>query len=157
MTYVLPGDVLLYATRGSFWSWAIKVKTWSPVSHCELAGPDDTALASRDGKGVNTYYPRRERDLYAVLRPVQPLDMAAVWAWHLTVRGQKYDWWGLMRFFTLGKQSMHKQFCSEYLTRALRHGGLEPFAPGYDADLVSPGMFLASSAFSTIWQAPEKD
>jgi hypothetical protein len=56
-----------------------------------------------------------------------------------------------MRFFTIGQQSMGKQFCSEYLTRALRKGGLEPFAEGYDADLVSPGMFLASPAFHAVW------
>ncbi len=147
-----PGDLLLYSTRGSIWSWAIKVKTWSQVSHCEVVGPDATALASRDGKGVNTYYPIRERDLYAVLRPVHPMDMGAAWQWHQTVIGQKYDWWGLMRFFTLGKPSLTKQFCSEYAVRLYRHGGIEPFTPDYDADLVSPGMFLASAAFTSVWR-----
>jgi len=29
-----PGDCLLYRTKG-FWSWLIRVKTFSSVSHCE--------------------------------------------------------------------------------------------------------------------------
>lgn len=151
MVVLHAGDVLLYASSG-FWAWTIKVKTWSEVSHVEVVGPDATALASRDGSGVDTYYPIRLDGLYAVLRPRQTPDMAAAWQWHRTVRGQKYDWWGLMRFFTIGQQSMHKQFCSEYATRLLRHAGIEPFAPGYDADLVSPGMFLSSPAFEEVWR-----
>lgn len=151
MRTMKPGDVLLYASYG-FWPWTIKVKTWSPVSHCEIVGLDNTALASRDGKGVNTYYPIRFNDLYAILRPIKEPDMRAGLDWHKTVIGQKYDWWGLMRFFTVGKQSLDKQFCSEYATRFLRKAGVEPFSPGYDADLVSPGMFLSSSAFDEIWR-----
>lgn len=149
----VPGDVLLYSGAG-FWSWAIKVKTWSDVSHCEMVGYDETAMASRDGEGVRTYWPIRSEGLYAVLRVRGGLafDFDAAWEWHKRQRGQRYDWWGLMRFFTLGDQTHDKQFCSEYLTRLLRAGGVEPFARGYDADLVSPGMFLASGALVEVWR-----
>ena len=150
-----PGDVLLYRGR-SVWSWLIRVKTWAPVSHVELvARAEDghlVSLASRDGQGVGTYRPIRIPDLYAVLRPARPLHWEGVWAYHRMHVGDDYDWWGLLRFFTIGRQSEHKAFCSEYVTRLLRHGGLDPFAVKYDADLVSPGMFLASPVLDEVWR-----
>jgi hypothetical protein len=69
------------------------------------------------------------------------------------VTGQRYDWLGLLRFFTLGQQSTDKQFCSEHATRFYRAGGFEPFSKHYDADLVSPGHFLSSAKFATHWRA----
>lgn len=148
---ILPGDVLLYRGTG-FWAWAIRVKTWGEASHCELANSGASAFASRDGKGVNTYpidlAPRR---LYAILRPLLPLDMAAVRAFHDGCLGQAYDWWGLFRFFTWGTQSLDKQFCSEYVMRLLRAGGCEPFTPHVDADLVAPGQFVMSPALRCVW------
>lgn len=148
---IRAGDVLCYRGRGLF-SWAIMVKTWAEVSHVELANSGASAFASRDGKGVHTYAidldPAR---LYAVLRPVQAVDMEAVRAFHSRCIGQKYDVWGLFRFFTWGKQSFDKQFCSEYVVRLLRHGGVEPFTPETDADLVSPGMMLTTPALRRVW------
>lgn len=146
---VQAGDVLLYQGTG-FWSRLIRIKTWSDVSHCELANSASSAFASRDGKGVGTY-PVREAGLYAVLRPVVPLDMDGVRQFHARCLGQRYDWWGLLRFVTIGKQSQDKQFCSEYVVRLLRSGGIEPFTPQTDADLVAPGQFLMSPAFRCIW------
>ena len=149
------GDVLLYAGHGLL-SWLIKVKTWSDVSHAELANSGASAFASRDGTGVRTYAidlsPGR---LYAVLRPVAPLAMDGVRAFHSRCLGQRYDVWGLFRFFTIGRQSHDKQFCSEYVVRLLRSGGLEPFTPQTDADLVAPGQFLMSPMLSLIWRREE--
>ena len=146
-----PGDVLLYRGRGLF-AWAIRVKTWQPVSHCELANSGASAFASRSG-GVHTYAidldPKR---LYAVLRPAWALDMAAVRRFHSGCVGQRYDWFGLFRFFVIGKQSQAKQFCSEYVMRLLRAGGLEPFTPGTDADLVAPGQFFMSPNLDCVWR-----
>lgn len=152
LSIVRPGDVLLYAGTG-FNAWVIKVKTWSPVSHCELALGGGQTAASRDGLGVGTYAVR-ENDLAYILRPDRPVNLAGVLAFHQQCLGQRYDWWGLLRFFTLGQQSQDKQFCSEYVTRLLRHGGLEPWQDAYDADLVSPGMFLCCSQLSRVWARP---
>lgn len=147
-----PGDVLLYSGTG-FFSTLIKVKTWSSISHVELvAEHGDVAYASRDGQGVGTY-PLRSEGLTHILRPRFVLNMVAIRRFHHSCLGQKYDWLGLLRFFTLGQQSMDKQFCSEYVTRLLRVGDLEPFSEDYDADLVSPGMFLASPVLETVWRA----
>ena len=148
---IQPGDVLLYSGHG-FNAWVISVKTWSKVTHCELALGGGLTAASRDGQGVNTYELRRE-DLVHVLRPDTPLDMTGVKVFHAACIGQAYDWLGLLRFFTLGEQSKDKQFCSEYVTRLLRHGQLEPFQDAYDADLVSPGMLLCSARLVRIWSA----
>lgn len=147
-----PGDVLLYSGTG-FWSRLIRIKTWSAISHCELvAEHGDVAYASRDGQGVGTYALRSE-DLTHILRPRFVLDMVRVRRFHHACMGQAYDWLGLLRFFTVGAQSQDKQFCSEYVTRLLRAGDLEPFAHDYDADLVSPGMFLASPVLDVVWRA----
>lgn len=147
------GDVLLYSGKG-FWSWLIKVKTWSAITHCEMANSDQSSLASRDGQGVNTYQFRHDR-LVAILRPVTPLRRLDVLKFHVRCCGQAYDWLGLLRFVTLGKQSQDKQFCSEYLVRLLRAGGCEPFTAQTDADLVPPGMLLASPALQLVWRAGE--
>lgn len=148
---VREGDVLLYRGTGLS-GFVIRIKTWSPVAHCELANSLGVALASRDGVGVRTFARMPDDRLYAVLRPRVPLHMAAVRAFHLRCLNQGYDWWGLLRFVTIGKQSMTKQFCSEYVMRLLRAGGCEPFTPETDADLVAPGQFLMSPALACVWR-----
>lgn len=152
-----PGDLLLYGKAGwktwfsDFPSRAIQVKTWSDVSHCEIVVDDQRSIASRNGIGVGIY-PRRTDDLRHVLRPVAEahFDMDAAMVWGRSCLGQGYDWWGLARFFTINEGDPSKQFCSEFATRFYRHGNLLPFHPDTDADLVSPGMFLSSVAFTHL-------
>lgn len=149
------GDVLLYRGTGVF-STLIRLKTWSDVTHVEVAGFDPTtAYAARDGQGVGTYDIRRD-DLYAVLRPRWRVNVRALRGFHERCchPPQGYDWWGLLRFFTFGQPSLDKQFCSEYATRLLRASGGDPFARDYDADRVAPGWFLAcpSSVMTTTWR-----
>lgn len=143
------GDTLLYAPS-SFWSYLIAIKTFNKVSHCECYVGQGQSVASRDGQGVNLY-PLRENGLTFVLRPNQPFDLDEALAWFTTVKGQQYDWKGLLRFFTWGKvggiDTQNKQFCSEMLCRLYRAGGLDPFN-GCDADSVSPAQFLYSSCFT---------
>lgn len=142
---LLPGDCLLYHGSG-FFSRLIQIKTWSKISHVEVYVGGGQSVASRDNKGVNTY-PFRTDGLTAVLRPVQSVDLAAALAWHAKQIGQRYDWLGLMRFFTIGKQSDTRSFCSEYACRFYRRGGFEPFVADIDADLVAPATFLYSPMF----------
>ena len=149
-----PGDCLLYRGRGLF-SWLIRVKTWSAVSHCEgVVNPDREQVIAARTTGVHAYTYDPDR-LYAVLRPVAPVDVDAAMAWFARcASGQRYHYWGLLRFFLLGRRSAaeaKKMFCSELLVRWYRAGGFTPFAPGYDADATSPGMFLSSPNFTVIW------
>jgi hypothetical protein len=152
MLKLQPGDHLLYSGKGIF-SWLIKVKTWSRFSHVEIYLGYDQSFASRDGKGVRVYWFRQD-DLAAVLRPRKSIDteLGMKWAHENRVIGQKYDWWGLFRFFTFGTQSTTKQFCSEAAVRFDKACGFYPFHEKYDADLVSPGMFYSSPEFDVIWE-----
>lgn len=143
-----PGDCLLYAGTG-FFSRIIKIKTWSPVSHCELYIGDGQSVASRDGVGVGTFTVRTD-GLYAVLRPLAPFNLPKAMRWYKTVEGQRYDWLGLLRMFTIGEQSTNMQFCSEFETRMYRAGDFEPFTPEIDADLVAPGQYLYSPRFLRV-------
>lgn len=146
-----PGDVLLFRGSG-FFSWWIRTKTWSPVSHCEGVVSPTEVVAARNA-GVRRY-PLTRTHLYAVMRPEEPFDLSAAMTWFAAhAEGQKYDWQGLANFINLrwGK-SEGKQFCSELLVRWFRAGGIRPFHDTYDADKTSPGMFLSSPHFHVIWQ-----
>ncbi len=148
-----PGDLILY--RGtSIWSKLLMIKTWSPVSHCEVYLGNGKSYSARDGVGVD-FFPLRLEGLTHVLRPIvragDPFDFKAGVKWAETTRGQKYDWLGLFRFFTLGKQSLTKQFCSEACLRFYRNCQFEPFHKDKDADLIAPGNFLDSPAFEHWW------
>lgn len=146
-----PGDCLLYAPS-SFWSYVIALKTWNRVSHCEGFLGAGKSVASRDGLGVNVYDTRLV-GLAVVLRPTQPFDLGKAQAWFQTVKGQQYDWKGLLRFVTWGQlggiDTRDKMFCSEFLTRFYRAGGFDPFH-GNDADAVAPATFLYSPFFDEV-------
>jgi hypothetical protein len=148
-TPLKPGDCLLYRPTG-FLGWAIATKTWMRWSHVEIAVKPGMSIGARP-EGVN-YYTTRWSRLGAVMRPTQPVDVAKAMAWFdAKAKGQHYDVLGLFRFFTWGKQSTDKQFCSEMATRWYRAGGLEPFH-GLDADLIPPGWFYTlADGFDRIW------
>lgn len=150
-----PGDVLLYRGTG-FWSWWIRTKTWSPVSHCEgLVSPTEVVAARQEGV---RRYPFRRTHLYGVVRPEGTFDLAAAMQWFVTeAEGQGYDWWGLANFINwrVGAPE-RKQFCSELLVRWFRAGGLHPFHDAYAPDKTSPGMFLSSPHFQTVWLRDEE-
>jgi hypothetical protein len=169
---IRPGDTLLYSGTG-FVDFAIRAKTWSRFSHCELYEGQGRSLASRNGLGV-ARYPVRTNGLLAVyrLRASVPFDLTAVQAWFETVNGQGYDWWGLLSFTSAkvqGKEN-YRMFCSEMLVRAYRIGigamvnhpggktgdrrvlqvlGLDPFG-GENADAVAPAQFARSPLFIEV-------
>lgn len=150
-----PGDVLLYR-RQSLWSWLIRLKTFSPVSHVELYAGEGQAFASRDGEGVGTY-PVREDGVWAILRPSVPLtpfEWDALARVHAHYVGAKYDWWGLLGFFqsSHGRDDAAKAFCSEHIARVFKLAGRPLFGFAWPSDKVSPGMFLACPLLDTLWQ-----
>ena len=95
-----PGDCLLYKPS-SVWSYAIAIKTWNKVSHCEAYIGDGYSVASRDGLGV-ARYPLRLDGLVKVLTPNKAFSVGAAMAWFATVNGQGDDWIGLSRFLLWG-------------------------------------------------------
>lgn len=146
-----PGDVLLYSGT-SWFSRLIQFKTWSRYSHCEVYDGDGCSVASRDGVGVGRY-PLRTDELRVILRPVA-FDVVPARAWFATVDGQPYDWFGLLAFTSAKRQGRNnwKMFCSEFVVRYLRAGGLDP-VNGYDADGIAPGELMKSTTLRVIWKA----
>jgi hypothetical protein len=153
-TALKPGDVLLYRPTGIF-GRIIALKTWHRISHVEVAVAPGQALASRDAKGVNDY-PLRWAQLACVRRPIVPFDVDKAFAYFKTVKGQGYDFLGLLAFFrTKRGKTNGKQFCSEFATNYYRAGGLEPFH-GEDAAVIPPYYFeTLADGFTTIWTDTE--
>lgn len=151
--FVRPGDCLLYRSGGLV-GWIIKIKTWHAVSHCEAYIGGGRSVASRgpqDGKGGVGTWDLRLDGLAHILRPIDRFDLARAAAWFKTVDGQKYDFLGLLCFTLAVKQGdPGKMFCSEFLTRWYRAGGLEPFQRDEDADKIAPCQFLLSPRFDHL-------
>lgn len=146
-----PGDVLLYSRRRSLVGLIISTKTWSIFTHVEVYVGQGKVVASRNGIGVGCYSFDPD-GLAAVRRPIAPFYESEAMDWFEKVNGQGYDWLGLLSFFA-AKHSDHagtRQFCSEFATRFLRHGGVEPFQLDTDADAVPPSYFAVSPAFRPI-------
>ena len=153
--WLRPGDCCLYAGREGL-ARIVQLKTWQRVSHCETYVGHDHVVAARPHTGVD-YYRFERAGLCHILRPPVAgfrLPMALTW-FHDRAQGQRYDWWGLLRFawraaIVSQRIAENKMFCSEFLTRFYRAGGLDPF-PGEDADTISPHRFQRSVGFADVW------
>ena len=154
----MPGDVLLYRGDGLL-SQIIRLKTWSDVSHAELyVKPGFTVTAKLLG-GVNYYPVGDAAGLVYVYRPRSSLlfnaDRAG-WMFDKFMRGQRYDTFGLVSAFYAAKSGARdRAFCSETVTRVLRYGGIEPFAPDFDADHVAPAQFKQTPVLTRVWSREE--
>jgi hypothetical protein len=147
-----PGDCLLYQPKG-FYGLLIAIKTWHQIAHCEAYIGCGESVASRDGIGVGRYS-LRDDGLRVVMRPIVPFDFeTAMTRFDREWRGQGYDWLGLIRFAwraPVGRTRFNnKQFCSEFLTRWYRAGGIDPFN-GDDADAIAPADFVKATVFRKI-------
>lgn len=151
ITHLLqPGDCLVYYSR-TLLDVLIQLKTWTKAAHVEGYVGGGFSVASRNGKGVGVY-PFRAEGLISIRRPNTYFDFSKAMTYFYKVDGQKYDWLGLLCFTLAVKQgAKNKQFCSEFLTRWYRHGGLHPFDANWDADMVAPAQFLQSPSFKTIY------
>lgn len=147
-----PGDVLLYGGSG-LWYRLIQVKTYSDVGHVEVyAGGGKVVTATPNG-GVD-YHHYEPKNLRYVRRPVGAWSLALADEWFRTVRGAKYDKWGLIWNFTRpegdGERSA-AMVCSEVSTLYLRAGGVDPFSQDTKASKVSPAEFKRTNDLSTFW------
>ena len=145
------GDVLLFNRPGAF-SWLIRHATNAPVTHTEVYFGSKVTAASRNGVGVDVY-PVDLSGLAAVLRPKR-FKLGPAEAYQHGVRGQGYDWTGLVRAFAANQWGRNntKQWCSENSTNVQRAGGIEPFTPDIPADMIAPGDFLKSAAYTHVWK-----
>jgi hypothetical protein len=159
-----PGDVLLYSRNGVF-NWIIRTKTWSHITHCEvaLAMPDSPHIvaASRNGDGCGLY-PFDPKGLALVMRPVEglrPFDVGKALYWYHTMRigEQGYDWLGLLNFAYARRVNQHngKMFCSEFAVRFLRKGDLDLF-PEQDADTIAPRDLRLTTRLYPVWRSPQE-
>jgi hypothetical protein len=146
---------MLYSPKGVY-GWIISIKTWHSVAHVEayvghtVGGNKQLSVASRDGVGVGQYDTRFD-GLIHIMRPVVPFAIdTAMQRFRKEWQGQGYDWLGLIRFGWRAPVSNlrfnNKQFCSEFLARWYRAGGLDAFN-GDDPDAIAPSDFLKSVAF----------
>lgn len=149
---LVPGDVLLY--RGTGWvSQAIRIKTWSDVSHAELYVGEGRTVTARL-KGGADYFRVTDRDLAYIYRPHHTWAAdPALAQFDQAMRGQKYDLLGLLLSFYAVRQGRdnRRAFCSEVVTRVLRWGHVEPFAIDFDADAVAPAQFKQTPALWRIY------
>lgn len=162
---LLPGDVFLFSRKSTF-NLIISIKTWSRFTHVEVVcatatEPHVGTAAARNGVGVGLY-PLDLHGLALVLRPqsiVGTWDQAKAMQWYQGnhIGGQAYDWIGLLNFTyaRLASENNHAQFCSEFATRFLRAGGVDPF-PEADADTISPRDFSITPALRVIWRSPDE-
>jgi hypothetical protein len=159
---IQPGDCLLYFADCSPVDWAIALKTWNKVAHVETYVGRGLSVAARNGLTVNLY-PFRQDGLAVIRRPNQPFDLDKAFAWFDVpfdpvkrngIRGQGYDWKGLLCFtLAVAQGSPDRMFCSEFCTRFYEHGGLDVFAPDYDADKIAPAQFLQTAKLTTVWKS----
>jgi hypothetical protein len=146
---LLPGDHLLYFTP-CVADWVVCVKTWSPVAHIEVFDGEQMSLASRR-EGVNRYDFRAD-GLRLVRRPLQ-WDHIAARAYFDTVRGQSYDWLGLLCFtLAVAQGAPDKQFCSELARNLGRAAGSLAIDPAWPGDKTAPGSYLMIGGFETFWR-----
>lgn len=146
-----PGDILLY-DRPGFFGKAVKFKTWSDVSHCEVVVSALSSVSARE-EGVNEF----AIDLHGlryVLRPKMSIDFTEGMKWfNANSKGQPYHYMGLFSFYLAslrGKDDL-KQFCSESVARLLKHCGVYLLHPNKDSDTYAPCQFLDSPLVDYVW------
>ena len=159
-----PWDIILYQpvpftikdSIGWTFDKLIAEKTWHNICHVEVYTGHETSIAARNGVGVNQY-PLRTAQAVHVLRLINPNEFNSLeaWKWFLKVRGQGYDWKGLLRFAyfkEIGSYSTapHAMFCSEFAARFFANGNVLLFG-GEDADAIAPFQFETTPLLNGIW------
>jgi hypothetical protein len=146
---LLPGDVLLYKPKGIF-GWAIRVKTWHPISHVEIAMLPGFSAASRDGEGVD-YYRTRLEGLVHVLRPSVPFDLTGARQYVSAMLHTPYGWKDLLCFYGM-QIDAPGIVCSPFVTEVLRASGV-PVFNHEPANLIAPCDFLKSELLEDVTAA----
>lgn len=141
MNGLLPGDVLLYNSKGLY-GRIIAIKTWHKITHVECYLGLGLSAASRNGQGVNIYA-LREHDLVKIWRPLVPFDAAKAMCYAAGRKGEPYGWmdlWAFVGFAHDGKGVI----CSTFVAELQRNQGIDAFN-GEPACQIAPFEWLLSS------------
>lgn len=141
---LLPGDVLLFRPDNVV-GWVTTLKTWHRVGHCEAYIGHGTVVTSKVPHGTRYYSMSNEVRLFKVLRPIEPLDLAAGLRWFDAYPKRPYGWLDLAAFVALPWDGPG-EICSAVVTMFLRACGLDPF-DGEPARDIAPYSFDLSPAF----------
>lgn len=145
------GDSILYSTSDLV-DGLIEDHTGGPVAHIEVYEGQGQSVASRNGLGVNRYPLRTVGAIY-VLRPNVDVDVVAATEWFETVKGEGYDWVGLLNFFRPGETvTPHELFCSAFGCLWYRAGKANLFHPSWYANKLSPVDYLKVPGFTWVGQ-----
>lgn len=121
---------LLFSRRHHPGSYLIRMVTWSEWSHVDIILPDGGLIGAAAPHGV-IEMTSELRVAMASHAAVMDVPCRTVFSWLLSQLGTPYDWLGVAG---LGMhrdwQEDDKWFCSEFVARAMKEGGFEPFQPG---------------------------
>ena len=148
------GDILCYRPKGLM-GWAIATKTFHNWAHVEMVWVPQVTSAAARRDGVNLYTMRWD-GLGRVLRPPEGFNFGRAVRYFAEVRGQGYDWIGLLAYFRLGKGKGDRQFCSELCTTLMRAGWPAHTVPdifnGEDSRIIPPYYFpCLAHAMTVVW------
>jgi hypothetical protein len=146
-----PGDCLGYATPDDLFDELTEWKTSSPLAHVEIYVGGGQSVASRNGIGMGEY-PVRLAGLAAVRRPVASVDLAKLMAKFQEIKGDGYDWQGILRFVDPALHGQPNHFICSGGATVLYRATIEPFDGDFPEGLIEPGDFLKTPAFKTIWK-----
>jgi hypothetical protein len=147
--FLRPGDIPLYGSKG--WAAvAIKIRTNDDTSHAEVYLGNGQSAGSRgpshDGPGGVKTYPLRLSDMNYILRPIIPVDLGKLRAFHESCIGQKYALLDLLKVHLFRKDGDDtKAVCSEHVARCFAKAGACLFERSYDCDYVTPAMLKSSA------------
>lgn len=142
------GDILLFR-RGGLGSKIIQWGTNSPYSHCAVVvDPQKNLLIEAQGLvRANDIRKEKDYDIFRVM-PLYTYDENKVISFLVSKLNNKYDYLGviflgILKLFRRKKwanawQKKRDYFCSELVSEAFKHGGLD-IVPKIKDDVTSPG------------------
>lgn len=142
--------VALFRGRGIL-SALIRWQTWSNYSHAALVLPDGSIVeAWHRGPGVRKKQltDMKGVDIFSVKGLTAEQSKIAK-GFALDQIGQKYDYFGVLRFLNRRKVSDNgKWFCSELVYAAFKEAGVHLLSKDTDPSRVSPGLLSRSPLLS---------
>lgn len=143
---------ILFSKRVHPGSWLIRMATWSEWSHVELVLPDGRLLGAAAPHGVQyDTMENRLRIASEVALMQLPGNEEAVLAWATQQIGRPYDWLGVAGLgFHRNWEEDDAWFCSEFVGRALKEGGYEPYRADVLRRLVPQHLWMLNQPTKTL-------
>lgn len=135
--------ILAFCRGKGFISAFIRWQTWSKYSHVAIVTPEGVYEATpKEGVHLRNFWDDTTGiDFFVV--PTPPSRERAAKEFLESQLGQKYDYWGVLRFLVRRKSSDTKWFCSELAFRAAEIAGTK-LLRGIEPIQISPGTLSLS-------------